>query len=618
MPDDLILDPWTPLAHKQVFGDPSTGAPAAFRNAPWLTETDRRRLSAYIVLGAYAENSARSFLPSDNERRDEVREYGDASLVIEQALSSLLGESQSIVVDRADEYDPDQGDSEPADGQTPPDPDDLATIQHAADWQERLRAWADSDGLFLTMLGAERDAVTLGDAVYVVSWDPEKQRVRTMTVDPGMYFPSVPSGRSLRPDQFPDRVDFLWSIPADPVTGEREKVTRLTYRLGLIMPALDVDGMPVLDDEGAWVLDEGDRWNADTGMIERDVPWSDEPVDRTCYMTQVTWDANDIGRIPAGGGVDRIPTEDAIVDIPDTDLRIDFVPVVHVPNTWPGAHVFGQALISKAVQVLDDLHMADTDSSAASSTTGSPIIAVSGGTVVAQRRGGGLGRDMGNVPSFDIRPGMVLSLAADGSLSTVDTSNQLRAVREYVEDLRGRFTQNVRIPDVALGLVGDAANQMSGLAIELRYGPMQSLVRGMRQVRSAKYAVLLRFVQRMMMLADDYDGPPRPARAEVLFGSFMPRDTEGALERIVTARREGAISLETTVLLLQQAGVPIEDVAAEVEKIERRDFQRATYLLDATDDPDAVRRYLHLPERTVTVMPPGTPLPASGARPRTQ
>lgn len=638
MPDDLILDPWTPLAYKQVFGDPTTNTPGAFRNAPWLTSTDRRRLSAYIVLGAYAENAARDFLPLDNDRREQTREYGDAALLVEQGLSALLGESQQIVVDRADEYDPktmgpdtdrdgaaDSAPARPATAETPElSPQEVEDILTAAASQERLVEWADAENFLLTVLSGERDAVTLGDAVYIVSWDAEKGRVRVMNVDPGLYFPSQPSSSALSPDQYPDRVDFLWSTPDDESwsPGERhETVTRVTYWLGPILPVIDEQtGQYAVDGDGAMIAPEGTRWEEKPGTgytrLVRDVPWSDEPVEETCYLDVTMWRAADIGQMPNGGGVAAIPvTEKARRIVSARDLMIDFLPVVHVPNTWPGAHVFGQSLLTKVTQALDDLQNADTDTQAAASTTGSPIIAVSGGTVVAQRNGTGPGRDMGNVPTFDVQPGMVLSLGADGSLSTVDTSAQLREMRAYTEDLRGRVTQNARIPDVALGLVGEAANSMSGTAIELRYGPMQSLIRGMRQVRAAKYPVLLRFVQRFMMLEEGYDGPRETPRAQIAFGTFMPRDLQGALQRVGEAYRAGVISLDTAVMLLQQAGMPIEDVAAEVSKIERRDYTRATALADATGDQQAVRDFLGLEPRTIIPAAGVTTLPATGARP---
>lgn len=632
MPDDLILDPWTPLAYKQVFGDPTTNTPAAFRNAPWLTTSDRRRLSAYIVLGGYAENAAREFLPLDNDRREQTREYGDAALLVEQALSALLGESQTIVVDRADEYDPEtMGLDDDADGDADTDPtnpdasesglstDDVAVILAAAAQQERLEEWADTENLFLTLLAGERDAVTLGDGVFIVSWDPEKQRVRVMNVDPGLYFPSLPTTSSLSPDQYPERVDFLWTTPDDQWGNERtETITRVTYYLDMILPVVDAEtGLYATDADGGMVAPDGARWVVEDGVtrLVRDVPWSDEPVDTTCYLDVTTWRAADVGQMPPGGGVASIPLEKGRRDVVARDLMIDFLPVVHMPNTWPGAHVFGQSLLAKVTQALDDLQNADTDTQAAAATTGSPIIAVSGGTVVAQRARTGPGRDMGAVPTFDVQPGMVLSLAADGRLSTVDTSAQLREMRAYTEDLRGRVTQNARIPDVALGLVGEAANSMSGTAIELRYGPMQSLIRGMRQVRAAKYPVLLRFVQRLMMLADDYDGPTETQRAQIAFGTYMPRDLQGALQRVTEAYKAGVISLDTAVMTLQQAGLPIEDIAAEVDKIEHRDYARATALADATGDQDAVRTFLGLPPRTVIPPVAVTTLPATGARP---
>ncbi|MGW0825977.1 hypothetical protein [Streptomyces sp. NPDC002845] len=57
------------------------------------------------------------------------------------------------------------------------------------------------------------------------------------------------------------------------------------------------------------------------------------------------------------------------------DLQLDFIPIVHVPNTINGAEHYGQSSLLSAAQLLDDLAAADTDSQRASATTGSPIIA---------------------------------------------------------------------------------------------------------------------------------------------------------------------------------------------------------------------------------------------------
>lgn len=634
--NEVIIDPWTPLDYKAVFGRDSKQTGGPLTNAPWLSARDRRRMAAYLVLAAYQQNTARRLLTS-NPRYQEIREYGDPSLVIEQAKAAVLGDAQTIVVDGAETYDPDLG---AEGGEGGPTPDDVAANEQARiadEWQTRLREWADAENLDLTVLEGEGHAVGLGDAVYVIRWDGDKGRPRVQAWDPGFYFP-VESDASDGGD-FVERVHFVWETPPEMHPDKVGRLVRLTYEMGPIEPAWE-DMDPRSPSWGEVTLHEGDRINAD-GRIERDVAWSDEPVTRTCYMSQREWRLNDYQTLDDGRlGADALDiqkstpvvrADGALLD--RLDLRIDFLPVVHLPNTWPGGDHFGQSVLTKAAQVLDDLQAADTDTARAQATTGSPIIAASGVSMPSpnqqnRRLGrGGAGAYVAEAPAavtpetyLSIRPGMILTLGENGRLTTVDTASNLSALRENVDALRSRMTQNVRIPDVALGIVGEAANSMSGLAIELRYGPMQSLVRSMRRVRAVKYALLLKFAQRLMLTDPEWDGPAGPdiPRAEYQFGAYMPRDLEGTITRTAEAYGAGIISRETAVKTLQQAGMAIEDALEEVERIESRDFDGANRLADATNDQEAVRAYLRLPEKPVVL---GTPLaaqvtlPATGGQP---
>jgi hypothetical protein len=188
-------------------------------------------------------------------------------------------------------------------------------------------------------------------------------------------------------------------------------------------------------------------------------------------------------------------------------------------------------------------------------------------------------------------------------------------MRNHVNSLLSRFRRNVRMPDEAVGVVEQGAATLSGVAIQLRYGPLEGLVRGMRLARSAKYPILLKFVQRMFMLADEYDGPTQTFTADLVFGSFLPQDQAGAITRVREAVDAGIISLETGVAMLIQAGVPIEDANEEIDRIQRRAFVAAGALADATGDAAAVRRFLLMsdqeapPAPVVQEAPPVTPAP---------
>lgn len=579
----LTIDPWSSLSYKAALPDDDRIVPGAVQ-ARWMSERDRRRLSAYMVLAAYVENVARD-LPSTEaeEERTERREYGDPSLLVEQALSHLLGESQDIVVAGADAYDPEAAETVDGDG--------APTDDGRAEWeaQERLRKWAIDENFALALLDGERKCIELGDVVWLLEWDARKQRPRLAVLDPGLYFPVLSD--DLTGDDYPERVHLAWEIPGEEFPDGKPRVRRVTYTLAPIAPDWD-------EVTGEVTLRPGDTWNETDGVIERVYPWNDgEPSTTTCYLTDATW----VLSTANSGPLDRLTLDEAEFrlddegrPIRDLDLGIDFVPIIHQPNTVAGQDHFGQSLLAKVTQVIDDLQQADTDAEAASATTGTPMIGL---TETAQNAAIG-GRDEGLV----VRPGQIFRLGPDGRLFTVDTSSQLAEMRNRVSDLFDRMSRNVRIPDVALGSV-PATTNMSGLAIQLRYGPLSALVRSMRLARAPKYRLLFKFVQRMLMLADDAPADTRVYPAELVLGPFLPKDETGT----ITAVREGVqgkvISLETGVRMLQAAGVPIEDIAEEVAAIESRMFKEAGELADATGDDAAVREFLGLAPAAPAAVP---------------
>ncbi|MFJ9909210.1 hypothetical protein ACIRVK_41380 [Streptomyces sp. NPDC101152] len=99
----LVIDTWGALAYKPAFQSAADGRPTRLPGpmaASWLPDSERRRLAACTVLAAYDHNQAAALL---GEGGDDRREYGDASLIVDQTLSHLLGESQKIVVEGAED-----------------------------------------------------------------------------------------------------------------------------------------------------------------------------------------------------------------------------------------------------------------------------------------------------------------------------------------------------------------------------------------------------------------------------------------------------------------------------------------------------------------------------------
>jgi hypothetical protein len=591
--EEIVFDAWTPMSFKRSLGNRRQGG-VSWEAPTWVGD-HRRRLLAYRILQSYVDNAARFWLSEvDQVKRDEHREYGDAALLRDQILAALVGGSQEVVVDLASDYrDPE----EMADGDEPNPPD----VEAAWELQEWLRDWAVSERLGLKLLEAERNAVGLGDAVFVLGWSPEKDRPRLRVFDPGFYFPVLGDGNE---DDFPERVHLAWELDAD--QPGKVRVRRLTWELGLIAPrpiprdtpalarALSLGELPELF--------EGDRYDGD-GFITRRYPWNDEPVRTTCYFTDATWELDLNSRQTVDDMAEARATyaHDSAGEINRRDLMIDFVPVVHVPNTVALLDHYGRSSLATVLQVLDDLSNADTDLQAASGTTGTPPVTLSGGTLGSA------------APAY--RPGQVWELGEGGRMDVLDTSTALDALLKYVTSLLKRASVNARVPEAVLGRV-DASDVPSGLALALSFGPLDSMVGQMRLVRDEKHPLVLKFAHRIAVAGRARNVPATWYDARLELGSYLPADVDGVIKQVTQLLEAGAISLETAVMMLMQAGLPIEDAVAEVRRIEQRDFEGAEQLADATGSEDAARDYLGLePALEPPPPPPELQLPPAPVPP---
>lgn len=608
---DLVLDTWAALSHKTA----AMGLPGQQRTgtAPtWVGEDNQRRLAAYRMLAAYLKNCARHFIAAPAAAKSERREYGDAALMIEQAVAALLGDDQTIVVDHADELDELLEDADAAED---PDADDkpdqaeaaditrrLAEAQRADEVQEWLRDWATTVRLPKKLLDAERKSVGLGDGVYVLSWSSAKRRPMLEVYDPGFYFPVLDSVH--RGEDFPRRIHLAW----EETRGDRTFVHRLTWQLAEIRGQVDDNGLPVLtkrtnadgsiDFRQAPV--DGDVVLAD-GRIGRRYPWhapDAEPSTVTCYMTEAEWE---IGDITAGRTVDNLDVSRARYEvnedglpIRDLDLRIDFIPAVHIPNVGFDDEHFGESLLALVLQILDDIANTDTDLQKASALAGTPPLVFSNGAGA----GGGQRTTVGPGQTFD---------AGAGTATFLDTSRNLDALLKLLPTYLKRLSENSRLAQALLGRI-DGNDVPSGIALALSFGPTQSLIREMRLIRDEKYPLLLQFAARLAMAGLDETlktGPfPTP---RLLFGSYLPADRAAVVKDVTELLKAKAISRLTAVGMLVEVGFPIEDAVAEVEGIEHEDFEGAKELFDATGDDQAVRDYLGLESEAPTVDLPAPP-----------
>jgi hypothetical protein len=596
--DQAISDAWTPLSFKRQFGSRrrSVGAGHGFHVPDWVGPENGRRMMAYAILRSYLDNAAREFMITESrDRIDDRREYGDAAMLVATVVGALLGEDPQIITQGAEEMALEEGPDGPG-GTTVDDPEARAEAEVALAMQDWLREWAKSERLVAKIQENEALAVGIGDSVYTLGWSPDKERARIRIWDPQFYFPVLGDGNE---DDFPSRVHVGYELVDPELKDHQTKIRRITWELGPIGNAVDLpQGTELLDIESL---------DADGG-ITRLYPWNTKPSRLTCYMTDATWTLDQAKTIEDLTGSTAVYAEDADGPINRRDLQIDFIPVVHVPNTLAQLDHFGRSLLSSVLQILDDIASADTDLAASSATTGHPVIALQGGVVEKDSQGRA---------KLTYEPGEILE-SGDGKLDVLDTSKALSALIELIEFLLKRMSVNSRVAEALQGRV-KASEVPSGVALALSFGPTDQLVKSMRLVRSEKYPLILKFAHRISLAAKaagvDIDVPDEWVDSDFVPGSFLPQDQQAAVDQVTKLYQAKAISLETAITMLMEAGIPIQRVLEEVRRIQERDFQGAADLFDAIGEKGPVYDYLGLEEPPepdpvpVIVDPSAVPIP---------
>lgn len=320
-----VLDQWSNLDYKPSF----TAQLAPVMPKGWVPADDLRRIRAYAVYEAYCRNSARDWLQALKvngeleEANKDRREYGDPDLLVETALSSLLGNEVTIVTQGIVN---EEGQQDTA----------------ALDQQALLEQWAADEKFELKYWESERQAIKFGDSVYALGWDVDKRRPRLGVYDPGFYFP-VFDPRSGGSEDFPNTVHLCWEFMEPNERGEDvARVRRITWRLFTTeteyTPAYSTQPTTVncAYQDGIWELDQVKQgWET----------WTETPYE---WITEPMW------------------------------MNCDFIPVVHVPNTVNLQGHFGVSVLANVMQIIDDVQGTDTDLQASAATTGSPPIVVSG------------------------------------------------------------------------------------------------------------------------------------------------------------------------------------------------------------------------------------------------
>jgi hypothetical protein len=558
----FVHDRWASLSH--VIG---TGVGPAFR-APgvgtWVLPDDQRRMLAYQVLQAYVDNVRRHWLPAYMWRPGiptdgdttvptfppamQYREYGQASALVDAARSLVLGDEQRFRVPDAEPK------KNPSGELVTPPPGSLAVAL-----QDLLDEWAEKEHLEEKLVENETRAITLGDSVLVLHWDPDVKRARLGGYDPGFYFPDWQAGLSAeyirqgwKDLDFPPVVHLAWEWTDD---NQNVWIRRTTWRMRRL-------------------------------PNPRRLPYKADPSPWTCEYEQADYDMGRIGdsdvfSFPRGAVRKQV--------VPATDLGVDFMPVVYLPNTPPGSELWGKSTLAVVAQILDDIASGDTDLAINSEVVASPKLVTKNAQAEPQ-------------PGV----GAWMNFFADGDAKLLDTSHTLDALMKQAERLRQLLAQHSRLGQVLLGMV--APNDVpSGYSMRLGFASAESLEREMTMVRRRKYALLGKMVGSFASANGLIPPGPLPKIVMVL-GKGLPADRAATIQEVTDLLAAHAISTSTAVQMLMEAGVPIEDAAVEVARIQAERIDIAIGIVESTGNVEAAAKYLGVEY----VKPPAEPAPVGG------
>lgn len=636
-PTSIVIDQWSPLSYKAAVGQPGDQRAPAVLAPTWVPDRERRRLNAYVVRAAMASNVGRLTVSGITDaERDERAEYGDPHTFIDRVANAVLGDGWDLVVDGADE--------DLADGPRLPDRPEpytgndplakriakgkleawtrqalaaidewetaLAAQPDAQARQDALREWAESASVQLQaiMWEAQHMGGRLGESI-VVLWPRAGDWPRPEVYDPGAYFPDL---SDVVRGEFPGGINLCWEFERDVIEGGT--VVTKTFLRKMTWAIVDItaeaivvgqrgaiawrgeDGQPLPEGSGPF-LRARETYDAATGQIRRVLPWhgDGEFTTTTCVYSEGVWDKADVG-----AKYDALDNDKATWVSWRHDLGVDFIPVIHRPNTPTGAEHYGSATLDHVAQLLDDLATLDSRAMEAASFLSGPAIGVSGVSV----------------DNLVVAPRTAYGLGEKGRMDVLDLSSGVEQLYAGVDRLRDRLEANTSVPGDLVGRAGQA--EKTATESLLRFTGFTQLIRSMRLPVAPKDELLLKMAQRLAQVAVKDNGepvlPPGPTPvARIAYGPFLPTDLGGVIDAVgkLLSGEKAAISLETAVAMLADAGVPIDDVGEEVSRIRSTDFAGAAALGDAVNSDQAARDYLGLDPADAGA-PPAPDLPPAG------
>lgn len=621
-----IVDQYSGLDHKAGMGDNDGGD---FDIATFYNARQIRRLKAYEILRSMVEATSRRFvIPPPNVDEEEFklewREFGDPAVLTERIAAGVLGDSPMVGVVDADGAVPER----PLIPDPPEDPattnTDSGNVNEAKAqfetqiyatllslWQENaqsvvdqwiaeveavperqarqdwLQDWAVADEFIAKLHEAETEwTVPLGDSVMVFGWNPDTGRPESEIFAPDTYMPVLDDAR---PSEFPKKVHLVWSYPGKDDQGEdKDFVRRLTWEL-VSMVGEDVESGVDFGQPPAY-LEEGQEQT------------------EACLFSDATFEKSDFKSVddPDGENGTAVfallpdPTSDnaeALLPADRVPLNLDFIPLVHFPNTLSksGRH-FGRSPLIRLSQLFDEVNGVDTDESLASQWAARPPVAMSG-----------LGP---KTETLDLSAGQAIALKDNGRVFTIDMAKNLGEIGQRLKALLRRMSVNAQVPEGLLGRV-DASDVPSGIAFTLSFTAFEQLIERLRMARSSKCSLALKMVQRIaIQYGSETVGDTRVFPAEVRFGPFMPQDLLGVAQIIKILWDAKAISQETALGMAQEAGINMGNLDSQLASIRGSAMMDdAAQLFDATGSTRAVFDFLGIPfmEPEEAVDPDGDP-----------
>lgn len=580
---ETLIDIWSGLDHKE--GD--SVAPT------YVNETDKRRIDFYARARAYIETVGRHFLkddPDDPDKAEEWQEFGDPAAIVEQEAGAIIGDTITYRVIGADDSIPDRPDYPDA----PPAPDfegltaDQAAIERRVSeiesglwrqtveaaverWasdiemrpflqnrQDELRQWAADVKLTAVITENEIDnIVPLGSGIYEMGFDASNRRPNIEIIPPEYYFPDLDADGLI--PEFPDRVIVCFPI------DDGDRIRRTVYELVPIAGGSE---------------DLGDGTAVPSPRTSLLYHQDGEEFSRVCLKTVAIFDAAGFKDVYAdeGNGTPEFQTAvvDGVVEVMNRfPIAADYIPLVHMPNSLSKKTHFGRSSIARNGQLFDEIAATDGDESLASRWAGQPPVGVSGMAPGSEE--------------LDLTPGKGVRLGENGSISTVPMAENLAQIGERITRLQKRLSAVSSIPDAVRG-TADVGSVASGRLLSLSFVAFEQKVKRARMARE-KYSLILKFAQRIAIQNGVFEDPT-VYDAEIVFGPYMPSDLAELADILTVLIAADLVSQETGLRMLQDAGVPSENVDAELAAIRAIMVKHADLLTAALEDPKYAADFL--------------------------